>query len=1748
MESLDRARALNALLALPRLECMLRVYRTWVNVEGVEGGMALTRRELQCVLEFPTQEQHVDFLFDTFRCVSAASKPRVDLLTLLTTAAALAQGALVDKARFVFALVDLDTEDDIVEAELALVISSCCSGLYRLGLIPDEDRVSEMDAMALAYEAFDFVELEDGDKMTFAMFLKWCVFHPRPKALLEKISCMFAACDAVKKMNEALQEHRERLEKVSLCHYDAMHFGSFDEGVEKVEVVGQVVPIQGLRDVRRVALLSVACLLELLVLKEHRVVRRAKAYRPAIFTLTELTPGCTYNLSFQGLLNEEFGILRTPHEHLPAFRLVVVSEDRFLDGATEEGASSELPSGRPWSFGCKLTHLTRGESGEMMQMWNQSLRAKNDATDSCHRTIIAELGATSWGLYPKEQARLLHLIFRKLEKHPRFHIVYVCSGAYASRTKIKEISTQHHFEQIVVGHISRSTLSSWSDQATTRIPSFADKNLSTYYSIEQEIPKGATKCQQYCVLDLVPHPLGASSDVKFYVQNHDEARLILGPVIGRVTPRTARILIELDRPVPNLVCTLTDPVTSQSYSSRTNVQSFAPTILKVEGLQPGTRYAINFEGLMESKGAGFGYVLTPAWVALISGWLVVNCDLMAWGGSKTFPAIRSEIVKLFEKLFAWKLVDRGRRDVAVICSRTNGSSISFEVTDEKISEKLTLTCVGSISEARELLHRDPKKAKGAAPVVVKGATISKGHFSKRFSYRSITNTAISAASGSSSAVAGREKQSSADSEVANRVPARCRTFVSYCFVTDYRRGFFDETLRFFPPRVSLPKAVVGPVIGRMVLSEATNAEAKEPLANGDPGDPLIMQFTVPILLEINADARVVCVVTDILANQDVRVVQTLTRYHPQVFEIPALVPERRYVYRFEGIANSRSRRGSFHTPPSASAALNFLAVSSNFPEQMEETSDSLWAAIRKRVQVSWCGLDMILHLGGQVPMHEAAFECFEWARRELKHRGKDLMENEIDKLLTSLRRKVRQRLQQRYRLCWNIPNVRETLAHTSNWFLRSQADVAPFFRNHETLYTKAAQLVLAEAKQIVADYQLSLMLQDASTVPETTSELLTPRAEIPPDQPQVIVRDNNERDARISDSKVSESSKGKRLDGNEDSEANNQGHTEVESVDNSANGRIDTAQFIQTGEVGIFMCDMRSTPRDDVVSCNNRLITPLTQQERAVISEKQWMQLEKALKKKAVMVFVLCMELPLILSDAKYVDAMRENAGVSSIDPGQEEASGRWKLYDRQTMTQHWVSCRRQLEQLLNLLFRWKMKHRGRDVIVLSGGMRVGLETMLQDRDTKLSVRNLTVGPLTARVEPDFSDMPLAGTACPTFLGGAQRDERFTFTHSVIASKNYLLLHAVITREQSEQQGGAREASVAIKSASIETEFITDDGHVDTAHPVGRYRRFPAWWADYIPMGKVVFWDDTVMMRAQSDEDVTLLARYLQEGREFTAALEVLFEKHQFAEAARMEELRSKHRRRQRGPEELRSSLRAVFAELWKVLPESHRQRVAYFQDEFVFDFLLGYLAPELFDDDKAQEDERPPLEFAAFSTLCRDFIFNAGVLNLSLSMQQEDERRAIALQRAEALRQAAEREAQRIQQELQRAEDEAELERLQHEDPEEYAKRKLAEHEIAQQEKLAKAEAAREQRKAEKLRDVEEELAIAKEQRKLDKLAESGNDPHEFTRRRELLAARVRKFEERKRLREADEARRREKKEKKKLEKAAQRQQKETH
>lgn len=185
---IEIARKLNDTFSVVQLEQALRIFRSFVNVDSVEGGFALAPDELECILGFPDDQRAVEFLLHVFGSrhhQQQHHETRVDLVTLLMTLTLLARGALAEKAKFIFALVDLDTEDDIVEEEFALVLSACSNGLQRLGV--HSEPLLEMDALALAYEAFEFVGVEDGEKMSFSSFLRWCVFHERPRALFERI-------------------------------------------------------------------------------------------------------------------------------------------------------------------------------------------------------------------------------------------------------------------------------------------------------------------------------------------------------------------------------------------------------------------------------------------------------------------------------------------------------------------------------------------------------------------------------------------------------------------------------------------------------------------------------------------------------------------------------------------------------------------------------------------------------------------------------------------------------------------------------------------------------------------------------------------------------------------------------------------------------------------------------------------------------------------------------------------------------------------------------------------------------------------------------------------------------------------------------------------------------------------------------------------------------------------------------------------------------------------------------------------------------------------------------------------------------------------------------------------------------------------------------------------------------------------------------------------------------------------------
>jgi hypothetical protein len=129
-----------------------------------------------------------------------------------------------------------------------------------------------------------------------------------------------------------------------------------------------------------------------------------------------------------------------------------------------------------------------------------------------------------------------------------------------------------------------------------------------------------------------------------------------------------------------------------------------------------------------------------------------------------------------------------------------------------------------------------------------------------------------------------------------------------------------------------------------------------------------------------------------------------------------------------------------------------------------------------------------------------------------------------------------------------------------------------------------------------------------------------------------------------------------------------------------------------------------------LISCNQRMRAPLGQDERPVISEAQWLAFESLCRKKSLRALVLIMEMPLILT--------------SALPPFQN-------IKDRdirERLWRHWAACPSQLEQLLLLLFKWKEKMDGREILILSGGLCLGLDTLVKDRRSNFTIHNYTSG------------------------------------------------------------------------------------------------------------------------------------------------------------------------------------------------------------------------------------------------------------------------------------------------------------------------------------------------------------------------------------------------------------------------------------
>ncbi|KAF1332399.1 hypothetical protein FI667_g3635, partial [Globisporangium splendens] len=1854
---------------------------------------------------------------------------------------------------------------------------------------------------------------------------------------------------------------------------------------------------------------------------EFVVVQRTGAQRPVFFRIGGLRPGQIYDVTFQGLSERCEATFQTPFAHIPSCTLVVVADDACLNGKWTAIHTLLSHNEPPRDRSNKITIETKLRLLVILCdapiVWHD---AEPDAKTLWHRSSTAKTQKSApsflnnaWSLYPQERARLLNVIFRRLETDPAFHATILCTGgSQAARTFIRDPVTGRQVEQIVLGSVSCDG----SSQLSLPRGRMQQKGTldGTRYVVTHEVSTSdghPTTSPEYGILDLVAHPRGSTSAVRIFMHDRPDARILVGPVIGCVTLRSARILLELGRSAEKCTCVLVDRVTSQryvadlplpthphapflttlslpdSFATERSVDAFSPTIFKMEALHPASRYLVSIEGILASETGTVGYLETPPLLPLASEWIVVQRNLIGkfigsnnasswrpivasgmrsytavssattytrngdtlgesldvndpgfnpwfhvedaflsepmktpqlvvhlggqidlrrafpdtevlalmrrlgtaanpeddgsslliaevrhrmqevyrvtWGmppwrqmlahssnlmllneefdlffsttrlqamahryyeqqngesevdephpiptelsdahieraaillrriafelwqryqnqlwidlhdrdlenavadstkfaftttfGScrmvflnvsdavhtlrssqvtqehgesaevasslsskktaknkptaltsdssslpplsvftnatwktledallppssseavnvpiiqqlvvvipadfvawtKQFPQVCPDWVRVLDKCFAWKAetnnsnrLDHVQREVTIICSSDHGSPLSLTLTDEKMNKTLALSCVGSISEPRDLI---PTRSGGTGPTAAKAAVGSrgdgktpliKGYFSKRYTYQS---TLLNRS--------GTQQQRT--SSMATSV--KSRTFASYQYVSEYRTGSLHESLHYFPPKTS-PKATLGPIVGRIFLrtmrmrptqeDSHQDAEHEVDTLKGDNvhEDSVLedtedekVRATVLILLEINANATVTCVVTDSLLNEDVRVEHAMVADRPHVFCIEGLLPERRYVYRFEGISNSATRRGCFHTPLAAADERNVIALSSHLPAQMEHTQASLWVAILERVRVPWCGIDAILHLGGQVPVREAAVECFQWLRREgfqTADRRKSNRNDRYNDAEANLRRKVRKRFQQHYHLTWNFPSMRELLANVSNWFTPSQADVAPFFKSQSALHTKAAQLVLDVAQEVVGEYQAALMYppkhQAGASNADTSEEPhVHPGAMMSPVPPPLaaIESKGSETKALPRSQQSNPVSPAAATLGGADRATQKEDTKCPATVDDSvpSTSSPEPERFVQHGDIGFFFCDMRrvGSVGDDEkskITCNNRLATPLRPQEHPVIDEAQWLQLEHALKKKKLLLFVLCLEFPLILTSAEHVTQLRDAlASSSSQNLHDDEAKGTWLLYDHKALHQHWVACPRQLEQLLQLLFKWKAKRSGRDVLLLSGGTRVGLDTLLHDRESKLALRNLTCGPITANVEP--FEFALNGVACPMFGGNdSAKDDRFTFSHSPMAKKNYVWTQLAITTESLKPllaASSTAEASNVRRIATVDAAFIVNEpDSLRTLHPIHKSRRFPSWWKAYVPMGAMVFWDDTILLKSESSDDMRALAAYVYEDRSLAAALELFYETHQFAETARLAELQS----RQSVPLDVPQALRDVVRALWQVIPDAKRRCMASFVDPFVMDTLLVKVAPALFSETKKtlSDGAHPPaIELAAFMALCREFVFSACLLHRTTRSYREDDE--LARQRAREERNAhiaREIEEKRVR-DAALADEQTRLEQLRVSDPEQYAKILLANEAAETEAREAKKRTKLERKKADKLRELEEERAIAKEQKRLNALAESPDAREEYARRQHALETRIRKLNDRK-------------------------------
>ena len=254
------------------------------------------------------------------------------------------------------------------------------------------------------------------------------------------------------------------------------------------------------------------------------------------------------------------------------------------------------------------------------------------------------------------------------------------------------------------------------------------------------------------------------------------------------------------------------------------------------------------------------------------------------------------------------------------------------------------------------------------------------------------------------------------------------------------------------------RGLVGPVVGRVGAHDAV------------------------VLLEVDQAAAVTLVLTDSVSQDKHRVLRDMAPRRPTPFVLSQLQAGHHYSLVFEGIADAAERVGSFTTvgggpagPGAAKAgvSLSMLVVSADnptpggggagvgiaadrgeeddgmiaplslvadgrLPEEGGGGGDSggeLWQHVRQLSETPWGGVDLVLHLGGQVSF-EGSASC--QAVKVLLQRCERPHMPRAER--AALEEEALELLREAYRVHWNLPGTREALAHGQHIMLGGAAD------------------------------------------------------------------------------------------------------------------------------------------------------------------------------------------------------------------------------------------------------------------------------------------------------------------------------------------------------------------------------------------------------------------------------------------------------------------------------------------------------------------------------------------------------------------------------------------------------------------------------------------------------------------------------------------------------------------------------------